>query len=71
MVFIPGGEFLRGRSHALPDDGLKWFPTVLKDDRPVRRVLVDPFYLDRHEVTNQGFSLFVNATGRGRSLLLA
>ena len=64
MVFIPGGEFLRGRSHALPDDGLKWFPTLLKDNRPVRGILVDPFYLDRHEVTNKGFEVFVKATGR-------
>jgi hypothetical protein len=36
MVFIPAGESLRGRSHALPD--LKWFPTLLKDDRPVRKI---------------------------------
>ena len=64
MVFVPGGEFLRGRSHALPDDGLKWFPTLLKDDRPVRGIFVDPFYLDRQEVTNRDFSMFVEATGR-------
>jgi hypothetical protein len=25
MVFVPGGEFQRGRSHALPDYGLKWY----------------------------------------------
>ncbi len=64
MVFIPGGEFLRGRSHALPDDGLKWFPTLLKDDRPVRGIFVDHFYLDRREVTNRDFAAFVEATGR-------
>ena len=63
MVFVPGGEFLRGRSHALPDDGLKWFPTLLKDDRPVRRISVDHFYLDRREVTNRDFAAFVEATG--------
>ena len=33
MVFIPGGEFLRGRSHTLPDDDVKWFPVLLRDDR--------------------------------------
>ena len=63
MVFIPGGEYLRGRSHKLPDDGLKWFPTVLKDDRPVRKIKVDPFYLDTNEVTNEDYAKFVDATG--------
>ncbi|MCS7026615.1 MAG: formylglycine-generating enzyme family protein [Bryobacteraceae bacterium] len=62
MVFIPGGEFLRGRSYALPDDGLKWVPEVLMDDRPVRPVYVDPFYMDAHEVTNAEYAVFVQAT---------
>jgi formylglycine-generating enzyme required for sulfatase activity len=62
MVFIPAGEFLRGRSHALPDDNLKWFPTLLKDDQPARRIYVDAFYLDEHEVTNEQYASFVKAT---------
>src|SRR5439155_17508556 len=62
MVFIPGGEFLRGRSHALPDDNLKWWPTLMKDDRPVRTIRVDPFYLDQYEVTNAQYATFVTAT---------
>ena len=33
MVFIPGGEFFRGRSQVLSDDNLKWYPTLMKDDR--------------------------------------
>lgn len=64
MVFIPAGEFLRGRSHALPDDDLKWWPTLMKDDRPVRPIVVDAFYLDSHEVTNEQYAAFVNATRR-------
>src|SRR6266851_2059996 len=63
MVFIPGGEYLRGRSHKLPDDNLKWFPTLMKDDRPVRSIYVDPFYLDEHEVTNEEYAAFTKATG--------
>ncbi len=62
MVFIPGGEYLRGRSHKLPDDNLKWYPTLIKDDRPVRSIHVDPFYLDEHEVTNEQYAAFVKAT---------
>jgi formylglycine-generating enzyme required for sulfatase activity len=59
MVFIPGGEFLRGRSHALEDENLKWWPTLMKDDRPVRSIRVDPFYLDQYEVTNRQYAEFV------------
>lgn len=63
MVFIPGGDFLRGRSHPLPDDNLKWFPTLLKDDRPVRSIVLDPFYIDKHEVTNAQYAEFLEDTG--------
>jgi formylglycine-generating enzyme required for sulfatase activity len=62
MALIPGGEYARGRSHKLPDDGLKWYPTLIKDDRPVRQIHVDEFYLDEHEVTNAQYSAFVKAT---------
>ena len=41
MVFIPGGDYLRGRTHGLPDDGLKWDPVLLQDERPVKRIKVD------------------------------
>ena len=64
MVFIPGGSYLRGRSHDLPDDGLKWFPTLLKDERPARQILVASFYIDRHEVTNHQYAAFLASTGR-------
>lgn len=62
MVLVPAGEFLRGRSHPLPDDGLKWVPTVVKDDRPVQRIYVDAYWLDQHEVTNRQYQAFVKAT---------
>lgn len=62
MAFIPAGEFLRGRSHSLPDDSLKWFPTLLKDDRPVRKTFISAFYLDEHEVTNKQYLQFVLGT---------
>lgn len=61
MVFIPGGEFARGRTHKLPDDGLQWWPELLSDDRPVKKIAVDPFYLDTHEVTNEQYAAFVKA----------
>ncbi len=34
----------------------------MKDDRPVKPIRVDPFYLDEHEVTNEQYAAFVQAT---------
>lgn len=62
MTFIPGGEYQRGRTHKLEDDGLKWVPEVMMDDRPVRTIQVDAFYLDTYEVTNEQYAKFVIAT---------
>ncbi len=62
MVFIPGGEYARGRSHANPDAKLVYYPTPLNDDTPVRKITVSPFYLDEAEVTNGRYAAFVKAT---------
>jgi formylglycine-generating enzyme required for sulfatase activity len=50
MVWIPGGEFTMGSTE---------FP----DARPVHRVYVDGFWMDRTEVTNAQFARFVEAAG--------
>jgi formylglycine-generating enzyme required for sulfatase activity len=50
MVWVPGGWFWMG-DESIPDA------------RPVRRVYVDGFWMDRTEVTNHQFARFVNATG--------
>ena len=59
---IPEGSFEMGRAHALPDDGLKWVPHLLRDDRPVRTVTLAAFDIDVHEVTNREFAEFVEAS---------
>jgi formylglycine-generating enzyme required for sulfatase activity len=64
MVFIPGGEYVRGRSHANPDAKLVYYPTPLNDDTPARKIRVRPFYLDQAEVTNQRYAAFLKATRR-------
>jgi formylglycine-generating enzyme required for sulfatase activity len=64
MVFIPGGEFLRGRAYDWPDTRLPWYPNPLKDDTPARKIHVDPFYMDESEVTNERYAAFVKATKR-------
>ena len=53
MVWIPGGEFTMGSSH-------EGAPV---QERPARRVKLDGFWMDEHEVTNAEFQRFVEATG--------
>jgi len=53
------------------DDGMVWVPPgwfwmgsdEFEDARPVHRVWVDGFWMDRYEVTNEQFAKFVAATG--------
>jgi sulfatase modifying factor 1 len=62
MVWIPGGEFSMG---AQDPPGLQ-DPIGMQattDSRPVHRVLVDGFWMDATEVTNEAFTAFVTATG--------
>lgn len=54
MVFIPGGTFTMGTDKPIfAADG----------EAPARQVKVDPFYMDKYEVSNAEFELFVNQTG--------
>lgn len=62
MVWIPGGEFSMGSED----------PTLgtvcgghepMRDARPIHRVYVDGFWMDKTEVTNQQWEKFVKATG--------
>jgi formylglycine-generating enzyme required for sulfatase activity len=61
MAFIPAGEFSRGRTYDWPDTRLMWYPNPLKDDVPVRKISLDPFYMDEAEVTNERYAAFVKA----------
>ena len=51
MVWIPGGTFQMGSSKHYPEE------------RPVHRVSVDGFWMDRAPVTNERFARFVRETG--------
>ena len=53
MVWIPAGEFTMGT-----DD-----PTALANERPAHRVKLDGFWMDEHDITNEEFARFVEATG--------
>jgi sulfatase modifying factor 1 len=60
MVWIPGGEFAMGTDdpRGMPNGG----PDPMVDARPIHRVAVDGFWIDRTEVTNDQFAAFVRAT---------
>jgi formylglycine-generating enzyme required for sulfatase activity len=55
MIKLDGGAFLMGTDseQAFPHDG----------EGPVRKVLLDPFFIDRYAVTSAQFGEFVQATG--------
>ena len=55
MIHLPGGTFLMGTNdgQGFQEDG----------EGPVRRVVLEPFYISPHATTNAEFSAFVEATG--------
>jgi formylglycine-generating enzyme len=61
MAWIPGGEFSMGANEPpdMDDVGMK----ATLDARPIHRVYVDGFYMDKTDVTNAEFARFVKATG--------
>src|SRR6266481_3626320 len=61
MAWIPGGEFSMGAQDPPTKDAVGMQATV--DSRPIHRVYVDGFWMDRTDVTNAQFAKFVKATG--------
>jgi formylglycine-generating enzyme required for sulfatase activity len=61
MVWIPGGEFSMGAND--PPDMDEVGMRATKDARPIHRVYVDGFYMDKTDVTNAQFTKFVHASG--------
>jgi formylglycine-generating enzyme required for sulfatase activity len=54
MVLIPGGEFVMGKDDENDPDA---------DYSPAHTVRVDPFYIDRYEVTNAQYLEYCEQTG--------
>jgi sulfatase modifying factor 1 len=61
MVWIPGGQFSMGAQDPPNVDMVGMQATV--DSRPIHRVYVDGFFMDKTDVTNAQFAEFVRATG--------
>ena len=54
MVEIEGGNFVMGTDK----------PIIYMDgEHPARKVTINSFWIDVHEVSNAEFELFVNSTG--------
>ena len=51
MTLITGGDFLMGSDSFYPEE------------KPVHRVTVDSFYIDRYQVTNEQYKQFIDETG--------
>jgi formylglycine-generating enzyme len=60
MVWIPGGEFSMGANDPPDMDEVGMKATT--DARPIHRVYVDGFLMDKTDVTNAEFAQFVRAT---------
>ena len=60
MAWIPGGEFSMGVQNApdMNEVGMR----ATTDSRPIHRVYVDGFWMDKTDVTNEEFAQFVKAT---------
>jgi formylglycine-generating enzyme required for sulfatase activity len=61
MVWIPGGEFSMGAMDPPSVNEVGMHAAV--DARPIHRVYVDGFWMDKTDVTNEEFARFVRATG--------
>ena len=60
MVWISGGEFSMGAMDPPATDRVGMHAAV--DARPIHRVYVDGFWMDKTDVTNEEFARFVKAT---------
>ncbi len=52
MILIPAGEFLSGSNLST------------NDQKPLKKVALDSFYVDKYEVTCKQYKKFIDATGR-------
>jgi formylglycine-generating enzyme required for sulfatase activity len=61
MVIIPGGSFSMGST--IKNESLCSMGGLTSDCNFIHEVYVNPFFMDEHEVTNDEFAKFVDATG--------
>src|SRR3972149_10422672 len=67
MIYIPSDEFIMG-SEDVDTEGLaKEFGErkmrYYEDEKPMRKIFLKGFYIDKYEVTNMEYKAFIAATG--------
>ena len=65
MVYVPAGHFLRGTTKV--DAGV-WsgqFGDFFEVETPQRSIYLSAYYIDKFEVTNRQYGVFLDAVGRG------
>jgi len=62
MVQITAGKSWIGRAYTLYVDSADLVPLDKLDDRPANNIYLDAFYIDKYEVTNADYAIFVQAT---------
>jgi iron(II)-dependent oxidoreductase len=67
MILIPAGEFLMGSSESDVQRYLLEFiyrkPSRFYDEQPQHTVYLDAFYIDKYEITNAQYKVFLESTG--------
>jgi formylglycine-generating enzyme required for sulfatase activity len=63
-VFVPAGTFLMGTADAANLEPPDWAAQELASEQPQHEVVITRgFWIDKHEVTNEAFAVFVAAGG--------
>jgi formylglycine-generating enzyme required for sulfatase activity len=67
MVWVPGGPFIMG-THEVDTEGKALELGIVKpwfsDEHPSHKVTLDPYYIDRYEVTQGEYGQFVSKTNK-------
>jgi len=73
MALVPGGSFLMGVDKSVQVDTKKMTARqrlkyavsreAFHDEGPAHMIILDPYYMDKHEVSNRHYGEFIKATG--------
>ena len=65
MILIPGGKFFMGNSDFMSEQIASAYSMTFWDETPQHIVNLKPFYIDKYEVTNAEYSLYIKDPGSG------
>ena len=67
MVLIPAGEFIRGSDDVDEEKLAEQFGSpkgeFFLDERPMKKIHLEAFYIDKYEVTNEDYRKFISEIG--------